>query len=178
MGTAERIIAERIIAELKRCGRPLADAELAELLGVRHQAQPKHVGVSSGRAGGRHPRRRRDTDEGRRIRTYAPDVPARYDVTGVRPQGGYIAKQCPVRAQWDVLRPAESLATSAVLEDGFGEDSSSRQASSDDFTSCTQRQCSSRPVTSTNVNWRLQPRWRLGTELVLGGRLPVEDDDV
>ena len=102
-------------------------------------------------------------------------MPTRYDVTGVRPQGGYIAKQCPVRAQWDVLRPGEPLAPSAVLERRFRR---GLEFEASVVAKLHELHPTAVVVEAGDVHQRelaTAAAIAAGTELVIGGRLPVDE---
>src|SRR6266481_5989456 len=105
---------------------------------------------------------------------YHGPVSTRYDTSGVPPQGGYVAKQCPVRAQWDIIRPCEPLPPPPVLARRF--------ARGQQF----EEEVAARLLALHPAALVIPGRTRAGREdatlgamkagrpLILGGRLPVD----
>ena len=98
----------------------------------------------------------------------------RCDTSGVPPQGGYVAKQCPVRAQWDIIRPCEPLPASPVLERRF---SRGRQFEAE----VAARLLALHPAAHIIPGQARAGRenatlgaMRAGRPLILGGRLPID----
>lgn len=101
----------------------------------------------------------------------------RYDVSEVPPQGGYVAKQCPVRAQWDAIVPCEPLPPSPALERRF--------ARGKDFeASVVARILESHPGASVLAGEDREQRaareattlaeMTSGADVIIGGRLPAD----
>lgn len=102
----------------------------------------------------------------------------RLDVSGVPPQGGYVAKQCPVRPQWDVVRPAPPLPVSEAVQRRFDRGNAFE---ADVFAELTtlhpdaviveRGEASDRPAREAATLRAMAE----GAPLIIGGRLPADE---
>ena len=94
-----------------------------------------------------------------------PDVP---------PQGGYLAKQCPVRAQWDVVQPAEPRPDSPALQRRLARGRQFEEHIVARLAELHPTAVSIAPGDRTGRETATLAAMRTGVPLILGGRLPAD----
>jgi hypothetical protein len=97
----------------------------------------------------------------------------RYDVSEVPLQGGYVAKQCPTRAQNDVLQPSEPLAPDAFMQRLF---SRGNDFEAEIFDELVGAHADAVLITEhgTEAEAATLSAMHRGATLILGGRLPSD----
>src|SRR5438445_11180601 len=98
----------------------------------------------------------------------------RYDVSRDPLQGGYVATQCPVRAQNDALVPAEPVPASPLLERRFAR---GRQFEDEVFARLLELNPDALLIEGEDTAAREQATidaMNAGVPLILGGRLPAD----
>jgi predicted RecB family nuclease len=112
--------------------------------------------------------------------SYDRRVATRYDVSVIPPQGGYPAKQCPVRAQWDVIRPADPLPPTPLVERRWALGVAFEQAVVADLLTSHPGAClipvtdHADPAGKASREAATLQAMRAGTPLIIGGRLPAD----
>jgi predicted RecB family nuclease len=92
----------------------------------------------------------------------------------VPPQGGYVAKQCPVRAQWDLIRPCDPRPVSDVLERRFA---AGRQFEADVVAGLLPLHPGACVVAGEDRDEReaaTAAAMKAGAPVIIGGRLPAD----
>lgn len=98
----------------------------------------------------------------------------RYDASSVPLQGGYVAKQCPVRAQNNMVVPAEPLPVSPVLERRFERGRQFEFAVVADVLSLHVDACVATGGSSAALESSTSAAITNLAPLILGGRLPAD----
>jgi predicted RecB family nuclease len=98
----------------------------------------------------------------------------RYDLADVPPQGGYVAKQCPVRAQNNVLRPCEPLPPSRELQRRFDRGREFEDAAAADLEDASEGVVVTVAGTQEELEVATTDAIANRAPIIVGGRLPTD----
>lgn len=90
--------------------------------------------------------------------------------------GSYAAKQCPVRLQWDIVRPVEPLPTSAAVARRQGDGNDFEAEVVADLAAHFGLELGAPPEDRGEWEAQTVAAMHAGTPVIVGGRLPRDDD--